>query len=296
MHIFPQLRKLEHKYAGELAVVGVHSAKFTAEKDSENVRKAVLRLEIEHPVVNDQDFEIWKQYSVRAWPTLMFIDPQGNLIGKHEGEISLEGFEGLLDELVLEYDEQGLLDRRPIEYKLEKEKEWERPLSFPGKVLAHESSGRLFIADSNHNRVVVSTLDGEVQAVIGSGDRGLTDGSFEEARFDDPQGMELDGEALYVADTKNHAIRLVDLAAKTVKTIAGTGEQANGFHGGGDALSVALNSPWDLTLHEGMLYIARAGFHQLWKLDLASGVVSPLSPEPMTVWTSPSTVETTMRL
>ena len=87
MHIFPQLRKLEHKYAGELAVVGVHSAKFTAEKDSENVRKAVLRLEIEHPVVNDQDFEIWKQYSVRAWPTLMFVDPQGKLM-----ETMLAGF------------------------------------------------------------------------------------------------------------------------------------------------------------------------------------------------------------
>ena len=277
MHIFPQLRKLEHKYAGELAVVGVHSAKFTAEKDSENVRKAVLRLEIEHPVVNDQDFEIWKQYSVRAWPTLMFIDPQGKLIGKHEGEISLEGFERMLDELVLEFDEQGLLDRRPIEYKLEKEKEWERPLSFPGKVLADESSGRLFIADSNHNRIVVSTLGGDVQAVIGSGDRGFTDGSFEEARFDDPQGLELDGDVLYVADTKNHAIRSVDLAAKTVKTIAGTGEQAHGFHEGGNAVSVALNSPWDLTLHEGSLYIAMAGFHQLWKLDLTAGSVSPFS-------------------
>ena len=277
MHIFPQLRKLEQKYAGELAVVGVHSAKFTAEKDSENVRKAVLRLEIEHPVVNDQDFEVWKQYSVRAWPTLMFIDPQGKLIGKHEGEISLEGFERVLDELVLEFDEEGLLDRRHIEYKLEKEKEWERPLSFPGKVLADESSGRLFIADSNHNRIVVSTLGGDVQTVIGSGDRGLVDGSFEEARFDDPQGLELDGDVLYVADTKNHAIRLVDLAAKTVKTAAGTGEQAHGFNEGGNALVVSLNSPWDLTLHEGSLYIAMAGFHQLWKLDLESGEVSPFS-------------------
>ena len=43
MHVFPQLRKLEQKYTGELAVVGVHSAKFTAEKETPNLRKAVLR-------------------------------------------------------------------------------------------------------------------------------------------------------------------------------------------------------------------------------------------------------------
>ena len=78
MNVFPQLRKLEHKYADELAVVGVHSAKFSGEKDTANLRQAVLRYEIEHPVVNDSDFNVWRSYAVRAWPTFMFIDPEGN--------------------------------------------------------------------------------------------------------------------------------------------------------------------------------------------------------------------------
>ena len=67
MHIFPQLRKLEEKYQEELVVVGVHSAKFTSEKDTANIEKAIRRFELEHPVVNDKDFRVWSQYSARAW-------------------------------------------------------------------------------------------------------------------------------------------------------------------------------------------------------------------------------------
>ena len=275
MHVFPQLRKLEAKYAGELAVVGVHSAKFTAEKSTDNVRKAILRYEIEHPVVNDAEFQVWKQYGIRAWPTMMFIDPQGKVLGKHEGEFSLEPIDELVGEMVRHFDERGLLDRRPLLFKLEREKEWERALSFPGKVLADEDSGRIFIADSNHNRVVVSSLDGHVVDIVGRGDQGFADGSFDEATFSDPQGMALDGDTLYVADTKNHAIRAVELGKRKVRTIAGTGEKATMIHEGAIGPSASLASPWDLTLHGGIIYIAMAGFHQLWKMDLRTQEVRP---------------------
>src|SRR6267142_2334424 len=64
MHIIPDLKKLERKYPNELVVIGVHSAKFTAEKDTENIRRAILRYEIEHPVVNDHEMQIWQEYTV----------------------------------------------------------------------------------------------------------------------------------------------------------------------------------------------------------------------------------------
>jgi len=275
MHVLPQLRKLEKKYQDQMTVIGVHSAKFTAEKDSANVRKAVLRYEIEHPVDNDCDFEIWKQYGVRAWPTLMFVDPKGKIIGKHEGEIDFEGFDKLLGDMVAEFDTAEILKSEPLTYHLERDKEWERALSFPGKVLVDEASGRLIISDSNHNRILIATLEGKVRQVIGSGIEGFKDGSADEARFADPQGVALDGNTLYVADTKNHAIRAVDLSTGDVRTIAGTGEQARRLHQGGDAALMQLNSPWDLILHEGVLYIAMAGFHQLWSLDLATKEAHP---------------------
>ena len=277
MHVFPQLRKLEEKYSSELAVVGVHSAKFDAEKATQNVRQAILRYEIEHPVVNDAAFDIWRQYTVRAWPTLMFVDPAGKVIGKHEGEIQFDTFDRLIGEMIAEFDAEGAVDRRPIHFVTEREKESARPLSFPGKVLADAASDRLFIADSNHNRIVVSTLAGRVTAIAGGPNAGLVDGTFEEARFDDPQGMALDGDTLYVADAKNHAIRMVDLANHNVKSIAGTGRQAMFFNRGGTGPETDLNSPWDLELHDGTLYIAMAGFHQLWRMDLDSRSVQPHS-------------------
>ena len=269
------MRKLEQKYSKELFVIGVHSAKFMAEKATENVRQAILRYDLEHPVVNDADFQIWQQYAARAWPTFMFIDPQGKIIGRHEGEIPYDAMDRVLGEMVAQFDSSGLIDRRTIPLTLEKEKETDRPLSFPGKVHADGPSGKLFVADSNHNRIVVSTLDGCVTDVIGSGEAGLSDGSFTDAQFHDPQGVVVDGDTLYVADTKNHAIRAVDLAKRTVTTVSGTGQQANRFHSGGPGLETSLASPWDLELHGANLYIAMAGFHQLWKMDRATCEVSP---------------------
>src|SRR5262249_49959088 len=52
IHTLPELAKLEKKYADQLIVVGIHSAKFENERNSESIRKAILRYEITHPVVN----------------------------------------------------------------------------------------------------------------------------------------------------------------------------------------------------------------------------------------------------
>src|SRR5690606_35545245 len=95
----------------------------------------------------------------------------------------------------------------------------QRSLAFPGKVMVDEAGERLFIADSNHHRIVAADLNSyEVLEVIGSGTRGFVDGDYESAAFNKPQGMALLGSTLYVADTNNHAIRAVDLDARTVAT------------------------------------------------------------------------------
>ena len=273
MHIFPQLRKLEQKYPNELVVIGVHSAKFTSEQETANIHKAIMRYEIEHPVVNDKDFRIWSQYSARAWPTLYIVDPEGKILGRHEGEITFEAFDRVIGDMIEEFEARGTLDRTPIPGIGGRREEGE-VLSFPSKVIADPSSDRIFISDSSHNRVVAS-LEGKILEVIGEGGPGLRDGTFASALFDHPHGLALGDGVLYIADTENHVIRKADLARREVQIIAGTGVQARGFHGGGKADSVALNSPWDLALHNGTLYIAMAGFHQLWALDLSAGEVRP---------------------
>jgi DNA-binding beta-propeller fold protein YncE len=271
------LRKLERKYDRRLAVVGVHSPKFTTEKETESLHAAIRRLNVGHPVVNDRDFRVWQEYAVRAWPTLMFIDPQGKVIGKHEGEIPYEMADQLVGQMLAEFEAEGLLDARPIPgaYGDRTEVVEATPLRFPGKVIADASSRRLVVSDSGHNRIVVADLDGNVQQVIGSGREALTDGSASEAAFYQPQGLALDGDTLYVADTENHAIRAVDLATGNVVTVAGTGEQLMGERIGGPALRTDLSSPWDLALLDGTLYIAMAGTHQIWSMRIGETTVQP---------------------
>ncbi|HEY0101288.1 MAG TPA: thioredoxin-like domain-containing protein [Pyrinomonadaceae bacterium] len=278
IHIIPDLKRLEAKYPNNLVVIGVHSAKFENEKQSENIRQIILRYEVEHPVVNDADFSIWQSYAVRAWPTQVLIDPAGYVVGKVEGEGNYEVIDGAIAETLAEFRKRGELNEQPLKLALERAKVGDMPLAFPGKILADAKTERLFIADSNHNRIVVAKLDGTLLDTIGTGERGATDGAFERATFHRPQGLALDADALYVADTENHLIRRVDLKARTVSTIAGTGAQAAGGFGEetgrAPAQSTPLNSPWDLQLAQRTLYIAMAGPHQIWQLDLARGQIS----------------------
>jgi len=274
MHIIPDLKKLEKKYPNELVVIGVHSAKFENEKDTENIRRIILRYEIEHPIVNDADFAIWRSYAVNAWPTRYLIDPAGYIIGKLSGEGGYEALDKVIADSIAEFRKRGELNEAPLKLVLERAKVGDLPLAFPGKVLADQKRDRLFIADSDHNRIVLAKLDGTLVETIGTGAHGAQDGPFEQATFFRPQGMLLDGETLYVADTENHLIRQVDLKSKTVKTIAGTGQQSREYGLAGPALRIALNSPWDLQLVGRTLYIAMAGPHQIWKLDLDKQEVS----------------------
>jgi DNA-binding beta-propeller fold protein YncE len=269
MHILRDLKTLEQRFPNELVIVGIHSPKFTNERDTENLRRILVRYEIEHPVANDAAHTIWKRYGVQAWPTRVIIDPAGNLVGTAMGEGNLEGFISAIRTVVRVFDERGELDRTPLPMSLERSRHADRPLLYPGKVLADEASGRLFVADSNHNRIVVTSLDGQLLESIGSGFQGDNDGIFSQARFYRPQGLALGSEGeLYVADTENHEIRVVDFQARAVHTVAGTGKQGTGGGDGGEAMRIDLNSPWDLALKTGILIIAMAGPHQIWVVDL----------------------------
>lgn len=267
IHILPDLAKLEKKYANELVVIGVHSAKFENEKDTAAIRKAMLRYEIAHPVVNDANMAIWRAYRARSWPSYVLIDPEGYMVLHESGE-------GMYDELDREIARQirlhkakRTLNSRPMKFQLVRES-GSSPLFFPGKVLADPVGKRLFIADSTHHRIVITDLDGKKIAVAGTGVAGKTDGTFDKAQFNDPQGMALKGDLLFVADRKNHLIRALDLKSKTVVTAAGTGEQGRDREGDGPALSIGLNSPWALHLDGNRMFIAMAGHHQIWVMDL----------------------------
>jgi thiol-disulfide isomerase/thioredoxin/sugar lactone lactonase YvrE len=272
MHVIPDLQRLERKYAKELVVIGVHSAKFDNEKDSESIRQAILRYDIEHPVVNDAEFVIWNKFGARAWPFFVLIDPEGNIIGTASGEGQYETFVRAIDEQIKKFDAK--LNRDELKFGSERSKVKPGTLAFPGKILA--TADRLYIADTKHHRILVTDHAGKVQHVVGGPELGAKDGDFATARFNEPQGMALKGTTLYVCDRQNHLIRQVDFDAKTVSTIAGTGKQMSHMPGG-PALATGLNSPWDIAVDKDRLLIAMAGNHQIWALDPAKGTIGPVS-------------------
>jgi thiol-disulfide isomerase/thioredoxin len=275
LHIIPDLKRLEEKYAGELVVIGVHSAKFTNEGKLENLRRILVRYDIDHPVVNDASFAIWKAYGARAWPTQVLIDPEGYVVATASGEGHADGFDRAIAAVIQVFDEKGLIDRAPLPLAPERERLATSTLAFPGKVIADEAGGRLFIADSNHHRVVVDDLDGRIVDVIGDGHAGFVNGGFDGARFYRPQGLALDRTRLYIADTENHAVRMADFESRRVTTVAGTGRQAAWGGAGGVATTTSLSSPWDLQVTPGLLFVAMAGTHQIWMIDLERKLALP---------------------
>lgn len=251
-------------------IIGVHSAKFPAEQITANIREAVMRHDMQHPVVNDADFQLWGEYAVRAWPTVVLVDPRGKVAAQQAGEIQANEVAAVIRELLAAHAHQ--LDPRPLELLSEAAGETLDPLRYPGKVLA-PGPGRLWVADTGHHRLLEIYLDpdrtqGEIVSVWGNGQAGFRDGAAGEAQFHHPHGLALAGQTLYVADTENHAIRALDLAQGQVRTVAGTGEKAPDLSPprGAGPREIPLRSPWALWAQEEVLFIAMAGSHQIWAL------------------------------
>ncbi|MFB7242406.1 alkyl hydroperoxide reductase [Streptomyces populi] len=273
LHVLDELRELEEKHRDTVVIVGVHSPKFAHEAEHRAVVDAVERYGVEHPVLDDPELATWKQYAVRAWPTLVVIDPEGYVVAQHAGEGHVHAIERLVEELEAEHAAKGTLRRGDGPYVAPEPEP--TALRFPGKALLL-SNGNLLVSDTTRHQLVELEEDGEtVVRRIGSGDRGFVDGGAGEAGFSEPQGLALlDEGAVVVADTVNHALRRVDLATGAVTTLAGTGRQWwQGSPTSGPAREVDLSSPWDVALFDGRVWIAMAGVHQLWAYDPATGTV-----------------------
>ncbi len=274
IQILPTLRRIEEAFPEEVVVIGVHSPKFPAEKEVENVRAAVARYGIRHPVVHDPDFQLWRQYAVRAWPTLVFLGPDGRVLGQAAGEPDPDRLFNAIAGAVEELRRSG--NARPARVALSAEPAVAGTLAFPGKIRPLPGSpGHWIVADAGHHRVVVFDTAGQPVGHYGTSEAGFVDG--ETPCFDQPQGLIADEQAIYVADTGNHAIRRIDRHGGRVATLAGTGKRGRPLGAAAPGLATALASPWDLALLGRRIFFANAGTHQLGVLDLENGHVEVLA-------------------
>ena len=272
-HVLAELRPIEAEFADTLTVVGIHSPKFEFEKDPASVKSAVQRHGIDHPVLNDPEMATWSAYNVRAWPTLILVDPLGDIVGTWSGEGHGHAIAATLNELIPRYE--GSLLRGEGLFRAE-----DSPASTylqPGKIETLNSE-HVLISDSGHHSLAIALATAPNQPLqrIGTGERGFKDGSFEQAEFNEPYGAivlptdiaDKVGYQVVIADTVNHALRGLNLAEGTVTTIAGTGQQWRpGEPTSGNALTTNLTTPWDIAWFNNLVYIAMAGDHRIWIFD-----------------------------
>ncbi|MCX4584009.1 NHL domain-containing thioredoxin family protein [Streptomyces sp. NBC_01481] len=273
LHVLDELRELEEKHRDTVVIIGVHSPKFVHEAEHQAVVDAVERYQVHHPVLDDPELATWKQYAVRAWPTLVVIDPEGYVVAQHAGEGHAHAIEKLVEELEAEHAAKGTLRRGDGPYVAPEPVATH--LRFPGKALVLPDGGFL-VSDTTRHQLVRLAADAEtVVQRYGDGERGLVDGGPERARFSEPQGLALlPGGRVVVADTVNHALRVLDLENAETTTVAGTGRQWwQGSPTNGPARDVDLSSPWDVAWWQGEVWIAMAGVHQLWAYDPELGTV-----------------------
>ena len=99
----PQLRAWHERYerAG-LTIVGVHSPEFPWERTLDRVAAATRELGIRYPVVQDNDFAIWKRYATWAWPTAVLVDRRGVIRYTHIGEVAYDEIDTMIRRLLAE--------------------------------------------------------------------------------------------------------------------------------------------------------------------------------------------------
>ncbi|MDE1763144.1 MAG: redoxin domain-containing protein [Thaumarchaeota archaeon] len=276
MHTLPALAQLEKRYEGKPVVfIGVHSAKFFNEQDKKNIEQAVRRYEISHPVLVDKQMSIWQKYEVAGWPTIVIVDPKGTIAYKQSGEGQKELIEDTVDTLLEKHGKAGTLSREPVKISHQVARD-KSILFYPGKISL--SNNKIAISDSNHNRVIITDMNGKIENIIGSGRRGFSDGDFPNATFFRPQGIAWkDNNTVFVADTENHAIRKIDLFTKKVSTVAGTGKQVPWMSSGGVGRDTSLSSPWDVVVKDDLVFVAMAGNHQIWVYDTKTDLIQPFA-------------------
>lgn len=270
LHTMSEIRYLEERFKEEpFMVIGVHCPKFPHEKEKANVRKAVQKHGITHPVIIDNDFLLWKQYGVRVWPTFMLIGSDGEIVGIASGEGNLEIIEQSIEKAIAGgRDNKTLAGQKLV---TEPDTQPDTFLKFPSKMFIDKDNKMMYVSDSGKNRILEISMiafnKGNVTGVIGNGSPGFADGKYDEAMLNKPQGIFKDiNNRLMICDSENHSIRVTDLKNRVLTTAVGDGSKARW----GDARGETLNSPWDIYRNADTFFIAMAGSHQIWKMDAGS--------------------------
>ncbi len=267
----PKIKELQKEYGNKLIIIGIHSPIFSSEKDYGVVKKAILRHDITYPVINDVERRIWKDFDIKQWPSFLVINPHGVVKKRFEGKNEINKLSNYIAGQINKFKFQISRDALPI--LLEKFNNIGNVLSFPTKLaFANNFTFKsrqlpvIFVANTQQNSIIVSTITGETLLKIGNSQPGLIDGSFDVALFNAPQGLLYDDNKLFVADTGNNAIRVVNFKEGKVQTIIGNGMRGEVVQDNDiDGKAMSLSSPTDIEFFpdNNNIVISNSGTNQI---------------------------------
>ena len=272
--VLQDLKVLGRKYRDDLVIISVNTPRYAAERKRSHVLKAINKHQINHALVHDPEKQLWNMYGVTAWPTQVLVDREGFVLGTMSGDGKLAQLDLVIGNQINKNTSINSLTPAPV--TRHRTREVPAALSFPGRIIT--ANERLYVSDSGHNRILVLSLRGDVLRQYGGEVAGFIDGNGSNAAFHNPQGMTLDGDFLYIADERNHAIRRIHIVTGDVDTIAGTGKVGIPLLDRYEVpVDVSLNSPSDVVFKDGKLYIAMSGLHQIWCLSLVANTLKLFS-------------------
>jgi thiol-disulfide isomerase/thioredoxin len=275
MHVLPILRDLEERHRDDpLLVIGVHSAKFDAEKDASHILAAMRRYGVSHPVAVDSEMKIWSQYAVRSWPTLVIVRPDGTLAAIAPGEPDSGHHRVLVLDAqgsVIDFVGSGLRGQREGGFE-------ECALDDPQGLAFH--GGVLYIADARAHLVWKADLMGRRLArFAGTGTLGrgplLARTPALETALRSPWDLAPRGPELYVALAGSHQVAVIQDGS--IEPVAGNGREAQLD---GPALSAAMAQPSGLSLQGEVLYVADSESSGVRAIDLRSRKIYSLAGGP----------------
>ncbi|VFQ58488.1 unnamed protein product [Cuscuta campestris] len=168
-------------------------------------------------------------------------------------------------------------------------------LYFPGCTSVDETGGRIYISDSNHNRIIVIDAHGGILDSIGSSP-GFEDGDFENAKFMRPAASlyHADEDCLYIVDSENHAIRRADMGKRIVETLypaTNSNKDSNSLWSwilgklsrkkepdakSDECSPNSLLFPWHMLKCQNTLFVLNCNLQTLWVMDFHSGTLKEI--------------------
>ena len=268
-----KLKELDERYPNSFAIIGVHIPVFQNEKNLNILKKAILKYDITYPVINDSNFDLASKYKIDKSSSILIFNINGKLKKSFNNKDAVKNSIELATKLY--FKNKFSLSSHQIPIVLEKNSSVSNILSSPSKIIyvpnfsfKERVTPAMIVANSGHNSIVVANLSGEIILKVGNGYRGFVDDDFANSRFYDPQSIAYNDSKIYVADTGNNALRVIDLENNIVKTLIGTGVRGDIFTNkkidtAGSNINLSLPNDLEFYPDKSVLAISNAGSGQI---------------------------------